>query len=158
MDLVQLGFKALSIGMIATLVMDSWSIFQSKVLKIPSLNYALVGRWVLYIPKGMWEHKSILQSPPLAGEYLLGWLLHYVIGVLFAALYLGCFGAEPRLEFALLFGVVTLVMPFLILQPCLGFGIAASKTPLPSRARFMSLFTHLSFGLGIYLALNVVGM
>jgi hypothetical protein len=42
--------------------------------------------------------------------------------------------------------------PFLLLQPALGAGIAASRTPRPNVARRRSLVTHLVFGLGLYLA------
>jgi hypothetical protein len=36
------------------------------------------------------------------------------------------------------------------MQPCLGFGIAASKTPKPNIARLRSLIAHFVFGLGLY--------
>jgi len=42
------------------------------------------------------------------------------------------------------------VFPFFIMQPSLGLGIAASKTPHPARARLKSLVTHAVFGVGLY--------
>jgi hypothetical protein len=36
------------------------------------------------------------------------------------------------------------------MQPSLGLGIAASRTPKPTRARLKSLATHAVFGLGLY--------
>ena len=53
---------------------------------------------------------------------------------------------------ALLVGVATIAAPFLVLQPGMGAGIAASKTPRPWRARLRSLATHATFGVGLYLA------
>jgi Protein of unknown function (DUF2938) len=53
-------------------------------------------------------------------------------------------------------GLATVAAPFLILQPAFGAGIAASLTPRPNIARVRSLLTHLSFGLGLYLAAEVV--
>ncbi|WP_264346966.1 DUF2938 domain-containing protein [Rheinheimera sp. MM224] len=38
------------------------------------------------------------------------------------------------------------------MQPALGSGIAASKTPSPAKARLKSLLTHSVFGLGLYLS------
>jgi Protein of unknown function (DUF2938) len=38
------------------------------------------------------------------------------------------------------------------LQPALGAGIAASRTPRPNIARLRSIITHLSFGIGLYVA------
>ncbi|HBV76871.1 MULTISPECIES: DUF2938 domain-containing protein [Vibrio] len=142
------------IGMGATAIMDLWAWFQKHVLGIPSLNYALVGRWVGYLPKGQWRHKTIMQTPPLPKEAIVGWLLHYFIGVVFSALTALIFGqawlAQPSLMPALLIGITTLIFPFFIMQPCLGFGVAASQTPAPWRARFFSFLAHTSYALGLF--------
>jgi hypothetical protein len=42
------------------------------------------------------------------------------------------------------------VFPLFILQPSLGLGVAASKSPKPAQARLKSLVTHTVFGLGLY--------
>jgi Protein of unknown function (DUF2938) len=42
--------------------------------------------------------------------------------------------------------------PFLLMQPGMGAGIAASRTPRPAAARLHSLVTHGIFGLGLYAA------
>ncbi|MDF5305394.1 DUF2938 family protein, partial [Vibrio parahaemolyticus] len=41
--------------------------------------------------------------------------------------------------------------PFLVIQPCLGFGFAASKTPTPWKARLLSTLAHLAYGLGLFI-------
>jgi hypothetical protein len=38
------------------------------------------------------------------------------------------------------------------MQPGMGMGIAASRTPRPNAARLRSLITHMSFGVGLYVA------
>jgi hypothetical protein len=50
----------------------------------------------------------------------------------------------------LLYGIGTVVFPFFIMQPSLGLGIAASRTPNPTQARLKSLLTHSVFGVGLY--------
>ncbi|MEW6332336.1 MAG: DUF2938 family protein, partial [Pseudomonadota bacterium] len=40
--------------------------------------------------------------------------------------------------------------PFLVMQPGMGAGIAARRTPRPAAARVQSLVTHAIFGLGLY--------
>ena len=42
--------------------------------------------------------------------------------------------------------------PFLLMQPGMGAGIAASRTPRPAAARLHSLVMHAMFGLGLYAA------
>jgi hypothetical protein len=85
----------------------------------------------------------------------LGWIAHYLIGVAFAAMFLVLVGAgwlsRPALVPALVFGVMTVLVPFLVLQPGMGAGIAARKLPEPNAARLRSLFAHFSFGLGLWI-------
>jgi hypothetical protein len=42
------------------------------------------------------------------------------------------------------------------MQPGLGLGIAASRTPQPNVARLRSLATHAVFGLGLYAAAAIL--
>ncbi|WP_341502727.1 DUF2938 domain-containing protein [Gallaecimonas sp. GXIMD4217] len=155
-ELQELLLKATLIGTGATLAMDAWALLLKRLFGIPPLDYSLVGRWLGHMPKGTWAHPHIARAAPVAGERLLGWGAHYGIGIAFAALLLGLWGPgwadDPSLAPALLVGIGTLAAPFLLMQPCLGFGIAAAKAPNPSRARLLSLAAHSAFGLGLYLS------
>jgi Protein of unknown function (DUF2938) len=53
---------------------------------------------------------------------------------------------------ALLFGVGTVLVPFLLMQPSFGLGIAASRAPNPTQARLRSLMAHTAFGVGLYVS------
>lgn len=145
-----------SIGIGATAVMDAWSLLRKRLLGVPQLDYALVGRWLLYLPRGQWTHHPIGATPSLIGERALGWLAHYLIGVGFAGVLIALAGtrwvAQPTLAPALMVGLVTVVLPFFVLQPALGAGIAARRTPRPWSARFHSVVTHGVFGVGMYLS------
>lgn len=149
-------FKTVLTGIGATLVMDVWSGCQKHFLRIPPLNYALVGRWILSLPGGKFYHHTINSTPRMRGELMTGWVFHYLTGIVFAFIPLLLKGAvwfsEPTLSAGLLAGVVTLIAPFMILQPALGFGIAASRTPRPWLARLLSLLTHMAYGFGLYVA------
>ena len=108
------------------------------------------------MPRGRFRHESIAAVPPATAEMLIGWMSHYLIGIAFAALLLAIGGREwiahPTLAPALLLGIATVLAPFLILQPGMGAGIAASRMPRPTAARLHSLLTHTVFGLGLYAA------
>jgi len=134
--------------------MDLWTLFLKRAFSIPSLNYCLVGRWLRHMPEGTFKHASIAAAPQKRSECMVGWIAHYVIGAVFALVLvvLASDGwlARPTLFPALLFGIGTVLVPFLVMQPSLGLGIAASKTPIPTRARLKSLMTHTVFGVGLY--------
>ncbi|HEY7640098.1 MAG TPA: DUF2938 family protein, partial [Steroidobacteraceae bacterium] len=119
-----------------------------------------VGRWLAYLPRGKFRHDPIARSPAVRGELLLGWTAHYAIGIAYAALLLALYGlgwaCRPTLGPALIVGIGTVAAPFLIMQPGMGAGIAASRTPNPTVARFNSLLAHTVFGFGLYLAARAV--
>ncbi|MCA8062060.1 DUF2938 domain-containing protein [Burkholderia sp. AU38729] len=146
----------LLIGTGATLVMDLWTLFRRRAFGVPSLDYALVGRWIGHMMHGRFRHASIGAAAPVPGERALGWIAHYAIGIVFAALPLLIAGPAwidaPTPLPALVAGLASVVAPFFVMQPAFGFGIAASRTPNPGVARRRSLITHLSYGVGLYLA------
>ncbi|MFZ5441347.1 MAG: DUF2938 domain-containing protein [Myxococcota bacterium] len=147
--------RAALIGIGATLVMDGWALLLRQV-GIPSLNFAMLGRWLGHLPDGQWVHQSIARAAPVRGELWLGWVAHYSIGVTFAGLLLATFGLDwaraPSLVPALVIGLVTVVAPLFVLQPALGAGIASSKTPTPVFNALKSVVTHAVYGVGLYLA------
>jgi hypothetical protein len=147
---------AIAIGIGATMVMDLWNLFLKRAFSIPSLNYCFLGRWLRHMPGGTYRHANIATAPPKRFECPVGWIAHYTIGVVLAMVFVGLASgawlARPTLPPALLYGIGTVVFPFFILQPSLGLGVAASKTPKPMQARLKSLATHTVFGLGLYVA------
>ncbi|MER8482908.1 DUF2938 domain-containing protein [Mesorhizobium sp. M1322] len=153
---VEFVVRAAAIGAGATAVMDLWGLFLKRALAIPSLDYAWVGRWIGHFPQGRFAHANIAQAPRIRGETPVGWVAHYAIGIVFAALLMGVWGLNwarhPTLLPALLVGISTVVAPFFIMQPAFGAGVAASKTPNPHTARLRGLMTHLSFGVGLHVA------
>ena len=99
-------------------------------------------------------HASIANSPQRRFECAVGWIAHYIIGVVYAlvlvALVSGDWLARPTLLPALLLGIGTVLVPFLVMQPSFGLGIAASRAPSPTQARLRSLMAHIAFGVGLY--------
>jgi hypothetical protein len=148
-------FGATLIGLGATLLIDLWALLLKRGFNIPSLSYCLLGRWLLHMASGTFAHDSIAAATPKRHECAMGWAAHYLIGTAFAVVFVllasGPWLARPTLLPALAFGIVTTLVPYLVLQPALGLGVAASKTAHPNQARLKSLMTHAVFGVGLYL-------
>jgi hypothetical protein len=155
-DAVEFLARAMLIGTGATVVMDIWGLVRKRLLGIPPLDYALVGRWLGHLASGRLRHDRIAASPPVAGERAIGWTAHYLIGIGFAGVLLAIFGLEwarqPSIAPALIVGIGSVAAPFLVMQPAMGAGFAASRTPHPWAARLQSLLTHAVFGVGLYAA------
>jgi hypothetical protein len=147
--------RAVALGVGASLLMDAWNYFLNRAFGIPSLNYCLLGRWLLHIPAGTFRHSSIVAAPQKRLECAAGWVAHYSIGIAFAVVFVTILPdtwlSQPTLAPALLFGLGTVVFPLFLLQPSLGLGIASAKTANPTQARLKSIGTHLVFGVGLYL-------
>lgn len=154
-------FGIVLIGCGATLIMDIWLMFLKRI-GVQTLNFAFIGRWVGHLFHGRIAHASIGKTSPIAHETLLGWLTHYAVGIAFAVLPISVAGVgwmcAPSLEIALLTGVCTVVFPWLVMQPAMGLGVAASKTPAPLRNCIRSLINHSVFGLGLFLSACVVAL
>jgi hypothetical protein len=147
--------SAIFIGLGATLTFDLWGLFLKHAFKITPSNICLVGRWLRYMPEGTFKHSNIVAAPRKRAECTVGWIAHYMIGITFALVFVTLVGnhwlQQPRLIPAIIFGIVTVLAPFSIMQPSFGLGFAASKTPNPRQARVRSLMNHTAFGIGLYL-------
>lgn len=148
--------RSLAIGIVATALLDLWALFLNRAFGIPLANWAMVGRWFAYLPRGRFMHDTIADTPPVSNELALGWIMHYLIGALFAGIVLLLWGLDwarnPTLLPALIVGVVTVGCGWFILQPGMGFGLAASKRPNANQVRLIGLINHVVFGLSLWLA------
>jgi hypothetical protein len=148
------ALRAFVMGITATAAIDLWATFANRVLGWPRTDWGLVGRWIGHMRDGQFAHASIGSSPPIVHEPILGWVFHYVVGCLYAALYLMFVSAaqvgQPTLVSAVLFGLVTILSPWLIMQPALGLGICASKSPRANLVRLQNVIIHTTFGLALY--------
>lgn len=160
MDTLETLTRTAGIGIGATAVMDLWLLLLRR-LGVPTLNFAHIGRWVGHWPRGRWRHDAIAQAPVVRGEVALGWALHYATGVAFAGVLVAVAGPHwlrsPLPAPALAIGLATVLAPWLVMQPALGAGIAAARTPAPWRNRLRSLANHAVFGIGLYLAALALG-
>jgi hypothetical protein len=154
-SLAESAARTVLIGMGATAFMDSW-LLVLKRLGVPTLDFALIGRWAGHALRGRWAHEAIAKAAPVPGERAWGWAVHYAVGIVFAALLVVLSGAawirSPSLLPALAVGIGSVAAPWLVMQPAMGAGIAASRTPAPGRNRLRSLAHHAVFGVGLYLA------
>lgn len=144
---------ALWCGIVATLAADLWQRLLQALAGLPAAPWGLVGRWVALMPRGVFAHRSIAAAPPVQGERALGWAFHYLVGMVYAALYLALLrwlGATPSLSSAVLFSLALLAAPWFVMQPALGFGVFAARTPRPNVTRAVNVSTHAAFGIGLF--------
>jgi len=147
-------WRGIVIGIGATVLMDIWAIVLHRFFGQSAANWAPVGRWFYHLKNGKVFHDSIANAAPYEHELALGWISHYVTGIVYGlalAIIMGsAWLAEPTFIPAWILGIVTVGAGWFLLQPGLGIGVAASKTPNPKKARAMNLIAHTVFAIGLY--------
>lgn len=151
--------RILLTGAGATLCMDLWALLLKRRFGIPSLDYALVGRWFLGMFDGRWFHATIVTAPPRRGERnrLDIALRHRHRVCLYPARVGGqrvvCdAGAAHR-------AVERLAEPGGAISgdaARAGLWRGGGKTAYPRKARLLSLLTHTVYGLGLLIAARLL--
>ena len=147
--------SAILMGLGATLTFDLWGLFLKQAFQGYALQH-LSGRALasLHASRNLYAFEYFV-APQKSAECTVGWIAHYLIGITFAIVFVALVGnnwlQHPTLIPAIVFGVVSVLAPFCIMQPSLGLGFAASKTLNPTQARLRSLMNHTAFGVGLYL-------
>ncbi|PJI38090.1 DUF2938 domain-containing protein [Ferrovibrio sp.] len=158
--MAETAFRILLVGVGATLVMDFWGWLLRRVYGVSAPDYRLVGRWIGHMPRGQFRHDGIGRAPAVPAEALIGWAAHYGIGIAFALGLVTAVGTgwlqQPTPVPAVFAGLATVTLPYFVMQPAFGLGIAGARTPDPTAARLRSLITHLVFGTGLYIAARLV--
>ena len=154
-------WRGLAIGAGATILMDIWAIVLAQFFGQAWPNWAPVGRWFWHLRRGKVFHESIADAEPYAYELALGWISHYAVGILYGVIFAIIMGsawfAAPTFIPAWIFGIITVGAGWFLLQPGLGIGWAASKTPNPNKVRCLNLISHTVFSLGLYGTALIIG-
>lgn len=155
-------YFSMLIGIGGTALLDLWARLLNRLFALPLPPWHLVGRWFAHMPRGRFVHlQGIGQSTPVRYELAIGWVMHYLVGICFAAALLLIWSTQwahiPTFLPALIVGLVTVGAGWFILQPGMGVGVACSKAPNPNLARLQNVIGHVVFALGMYLTALVVG-
>jgi hypothetical protein len=142
-------------GVFATVVLDIWQRVLHAATGIPPTNWGIVGRWFGHMPRGRFVvHEAIGEAAPVANEAAIGWIMHYLIGVIYGVVYVGLFvvvlAGTPTLLNGFLFGLALVVIPWFLMQPCLGLGPMGAKAPNPNIPRYGALAAHCIYGVALY--------
>lgn len=152
--MLDLIFRGALMGLGATILMDVWALALASAGQ-PKPNWAPVGRWFWRLKDGEVFHDSIAAVPAYRHELALGWAAHYVVGIVYGVVFVLIVGSEwlaaPSFLPAWIFAIVTIAAGWFLLQPGMGLGWAASRTPNPWKARIKGLIAHTVFGLGLWL-------
>mgnify|MGYP001811721845 CR=1 FL=1 len=141
-------------GVLATGAMDLWALALNRFARQPLPNWAMPGRWVAHLTRGAVFHDAIAEAAHVPGELKIGWAFHYAVGIVYGIALAAIMGtgwlAQPTFLPALFFSILMVGFGWFLLQPGMGLGWAASKTPNPWKVRVMNLAAHAVFAMGLW--------
>ncbi|MER9996465.1 DUF2938 family protein [Mesorhizobium sp. M0098] len=131
-------WRAIAIGIGATVAMDLWAIFLHKAFGQPRPNWGPVGRWVWHLRDKVF-HDDIGGAAPYAHEKALGWAFHYFVGIVYGIILVVLAGAgwlaAPTFLPAFILGIVTVGAGWFLLAPGMGAGLGPPKAAPPEGVR-----------------------
>ncbi len=152
------GSQIAIVGIGACVVFDVWQRIFQWFTAIPPSNWAMVGRWTIgLLTSGQLILRNLEPPPNRLNELCVGWFVHYIIAVMYAAIFKLLMKANilaAGFLDGLLFGVVSVVVPWLFFLPCLGKGVMGRLTPNPPLVCALALMMHSIFGVAIGLGFS----
>jgi len=121
----------------------------------PFMSPVELGRWFFYMFRGKMIHQDISKTASLKNEKMGYYLSHYLIGVILAGVYLWLADNINVINkndlLALVYGLITVILPWFWLLPATGFGFMAAKSSERKLIIRTNLINHTNFGLGLFL-------
>jgi hypothetical protein len=154
----------LIVGLLATATMDVVALATVKTGIVHLGPYRIVpellGRWVGCFPTGTFLHSTILATPSVPHEKLVGLVSHYLIGLTLSSVLLfphvRVWHRRVTFRTGVVFGLATCIFPWFLMFPAMGFGIMALRLPNPTTLTLFSACNHVAFGIGIFLWNNLI--
>ena len=146
-------FHIAIIGIVSCVVMDLWQRLLKLLYSINPSDWSVVGRWfVLVVSDRQIYNPTIDQVAPIKNELIIGWIVHYSVAILYSIFFyiLLEYGiCTASLINGIIFGLISVVVPWFFFMPVLGKGFLGMKTPSPLMACSLAVGSHIAIGASI---------
>ncbi|MDA0915787.1 MAG: DUF2938 family protein [Candidatus Puniceispirillales bacterium] len=141
------------IGILSCVAMDLWQRILKIIFQINPSDWAVVGRWfVLLITSGKLYNPNIDSEQSIKNELPIGWIVHYSVAILYSLVFFIFYKFQilnaSYLD-GIVFGLISVIVPWFFFMPILGKGFLATKTPSPLMACSLAIGSHFVIGLSI---------
>jgi hypothetical protein len=149
------------VGIISCFAMDLWQRLLKLTYGIPPSNWATVGRWlIMMILKMKVYNPAIDDEKPYKNELLIGWLFHYFIAIIYALTFFIMLNKQilnSSFYDGVMFGLISVIIPWFIFMPLFGKGFLGTKTPSPIKSCSLAVGSHAVIGISIALLFQFFG-
>jgi len=154
-----LVFQGLISGIIATIIFDLFNISLKYAYNIDKPKWNFLGRYFLGYKEGRYIRKSLQEDDDVENELLWGYIIHYLIGIIYGLFYVFInllIFDHPSLLIAYVVGFITVLGAWCYLMPfAYNLGFFASKSDQQFKTLTQNLIGHFIFGTGLFIGFYI---
>ena len=152
-------FQGLISGIIATIIFDLFNISLKFAYNIDKPKWNFLGRYFLGYKEGRYIRKSLQEDDDEENELLWGYIIHYLIGIIYGLFYVFInllIFDYPSLLSAYVVGFITVLGAWCYLMPfAYNLGFFASKSDQQFKTLTQNLIGHFIFGTGLFIGFYI---
>ena len=146
-------------GIIATIIFDLFNISLKFAYNIDKPKWNFLGRYFLGYKEGRYIRKSLQDDDDVENELLWGYIIHYLIGIIYGLFYVFInllIFDYPSLLIAYVVGFITVLGAWCYLMPfAYNLGFFASKSDQQFKTLTQNLIGHFIFGTGLFIGFYI---
>ena len=154
-------FDSIIAGIFCCIGMDLWQRILFLIFNIPPTNWSTAGRWfIMMVSKKMIINQNLDNENPIQYEWQIGWVFHYCVAIGYGFVYYFFLIAgvlDASILSGLIFGLISVIVPWFFYLPVTGKGFIGNKTPNPTLTRLLSTSSHVIVGIFLAIGFSYLG-
>jgi hypothetical protein len=155
-------FDPIIAGIVCCIAMDVWQRILFLTFNIPPTNWSITGRWfMMLISKKIIFNQNLDHENPVRYELQIGWAFHYWVAIIYGFAYYFLLAVFDFLDTSILsgliFGLISVIVPWFFYLPVTGKGFMGNKTPNPTLTILLSTSSHVVVGVFLAIGFSFLG-
>ena len=154
-------FDSIIAGIFCCIGMDLWQRILFLIFNIPPTNWSTAGRWfIMMVSKKMIINQNLDNENPIKYELQIGWVFHYCVAIGYGFVYYFFLIAgilDTSILSGLIFGLISVIVPWFFYLPVTGKGFMGKKTPNPTLTILLSTSSHVVVGVFLAIGFSFLG-
>ena len=154
-------FDPIIAGIVCCVAMDAWQRILFLTFNIPPTNWSITGRWfMMLISKKIIFNQNLDHENPVRYELQIGWAFHYWVAIIYGHAYYFLLAVDildASILSGLMFGLISVIVPWFFYLPVTGKGFMGNKTPNPTLTILLSTSSHVVVGVFLAIGFSFLG-
>jgi hypothetical protein len=147
-------------GVFGTFIMDFLNHLFARAGLLSKIDIGMIGRMSSGWMHGRIRYRHPSEMKQVTNEKFYGYITHYLIGVLFALVYVISWyylmGRPISPLWALAYGIATTVGSLFLIYPSMGLGMLGRRSSEVIKSPLSSLANHTFYGIGLAIGIALI--